>query len=126
MITGVTISQRLLKSILESAREAYPNEIILLLRGKQKKERIEITDLIIPPLATKGMGFASFPAHMLPMDFSLIGSVHSHPSGALRPSTQDLNHAFGKVIMIVGYPFLNFENVVVYNHSGDKIPILIK
>ena len=126
MITGVTISQRLLKSILESAREAYPNEVILLLRGKQKKERIEITDLIIPPLATKGMGFASFPAHMLPMDFSLIGSVHSHPSGALRPSTQDLNHAFGKVIMIVGYPFLNIENVVVCNHSGDKIPILIK
>jgi len=126
MVTGVTISQRLFKSILESAREAYPNEIILLLRGKQKKERIEITDLIIPPLATKGMRFASFPAHMLPMDFSLIGSVHSHPSGALRPSTQDLNHAFGKVIMIVGPPFLNIENVVVYNHSGGKIPILIK
>ena len=126
MITVVTISQRLFKSILEGAREAYPNEIILLLRGKQKKERIEITDLIIPPLATRGMRFASFPAHMLPMDFSLIGSVHSHPSGALRPSTQDLNHAFGKVIMIVGYPFLNIENVVVYNHAGGKIPILVK
>ncbi len=126
MITVVTISQRLFKSILEGAREAYPNEIILLLRGKQKKGRIEITDLIIPPLATKGMRFASFPAHMLPMDFSLIGSVHSHPSGALRPSTQDLNHAFGKVIMIVGYPFLNIENVVVYNHAGGKIPILVK
>lgn len=126
MITEVTISQRLLKSILESAKEAYPNEIILLLRGKQKKERIKITDLIIPPLATKGVGFASFPAHMLPMDFSLMGSVHSHPSRVLRPSNQDLNHAFGKVIMIVGYPFLDIENVAVYNHSGDKIPVLTK
>ena len=126
MTTEVNISHKLLTSILESAREAYPKEAILLLRGKQKKGRIEITDLIIPPLATRGMEFASFPPHMLPMDFSLIGSVHSHPSGALRPSTQDLNHAFGRVIMLVGYPFLGVENVVVYNHSGDQIPVQVR
>ena len=121
MITKVIMSQRLLMSILESAREAYPNEIILLLRGKQKGERIEVTDLIIPPLATKGVGFSSFPIHMLPIDFSLIGTVHSHPSGTLIPSTHDLNHAFGKVFMIIGYPFLTTENVAIYNHSGDFI-----
>jgi proteasome lid subunit RPN8/RPN11 len=126
MITGVTISQELLKPLLESAREAYPNEIVLLLRGRQQKENIEITDLIIPPLATKGMGFASFPAQMLPMDFSLLGSAHSHPSGALHPSTHDLNHAFGKVIMIIGYPFQSIDNVVVYNHSGVKIQLQVK
>lgn len=126
MVTGVIISNRLLISILKSAREAYPREVILLLRGKQKKGIIEITDLIIPPLATKGMGFASFPSHMLPMDFSLKGSVHSHPSGTLKPSIQDLNHAFGRVIMIVGYPFLGIKNVVVYDHSGNKIPTQIK
>jgi len=126
MITGVTISRDLLKPLLESASEAYPHETVLLLRGRQRKKNIEITDLIIPPLATKGRGFASFPAQMLPMDFSLIGSAHSHPSGALRPSTHDLNHAFGKVIMIVGYPFQNIENVVVYNHSGVKIQLQVK
>ena len=126
MTFDVFISRELLMSILESAREAYPKEVILLLRGKRKKDRIKITDLIIPPLATKGLGFASFPPHMLPMDFSLIGSVHSHPSGALKPSAQDLNHAFGRVIMIVGYPFQGIENVVVYNHSGDQMPLQVR
>ncbi|UCE95897.1 MAG: Mov34/MPN/PAD-1 family protein [Candidatus Bathyarchaeota archaeon] len=126
MITEVSISRKLLKSILDSAREAYPKEIILVLRGKQKGQKIEITDLIIPPLATKGRGFASFPGWMLPMDFSLIGSVHSHPSEALNPSTHDLNHAFGKVIMIVGYPFANIGNVGVFNRAGNRTPLLVR
>ncbi len=125
MTREVVLSQSMLISILESAREALPREIILLLRGKVRKDRIEITDLVIPPLATQGRGFSSFPLRMLPIDFSLIGSVHSHPSGALKPSTQDLNHAFGRIIMIVGYPFSGVESVVVFDHSGEKIPLRV-
>jgi len=82
-----------------------------------------VKDLIIPPLATHGRSFASFPAHMLPMDFSLIGSVHSHPSGVAKPSVEDLNRSFGTIIMIVAYPFLGIENVAVYNHAGEKIAL---
>ncbi|MCK4933532.1 Mov34/MPN/PAD-1 family protein [Candidatus Bathyarchaeota archaeon] len=125
MTREVVLSQSMLISILESAREALPREIILLLRGKVRKDRIEITDLVIPPLATQGRGFSSFPLRMLPIDFSLIGSVHSHPSGALKPSTQDLNHAFGRIIMIVGYPFSGVGSVVVFDHSGEKIPLRV-
>ncbi len=125
MTREVVLSQSMLVSILESAREALPREIILLLRGKVRKDRIEITDLVIPPLATQGRGFSSFPLRMLPIDFSLIGSVHSHPSGALKPSTQDLNHAFGRIIMIVGYPFSGVGSVVVFDHSGEKIPLRV-
>lgn len=125
MTREVVLSQSMLISILESAREALPREIILLLRGKVRKDRIDITDLVIPPLATQGRGFSSFPLRMLPIDFSLIGSVHSHPSGALKPSTQDLNHAFGRIIMIVGYPFSGVESVVVFDHSGEKIPLRV-
>jgi len=126
MTTEVVLRQSMLISILESARDALPREIILLLRGKRRKDRIEITDLIIPPLATRGMGFSSFPLHMLPMDFSLIGSVHSHPSGVLKPSTVDLNHSFGRIIMIVGYPFSGVESVAVFNHSGERLSLLVR
>jgi len=123
MSTEVVISRRLLDAIFENAKAVYPRETILLLRGKVKKNRIEITDLIIPPLAVRGRGFSSFSPYMLPMDFSLVGSVHSHPSGVVSPSVEDLNHAYGRIIMIVAYPFHEMGNVAVYNHSGEKVAL---
>jgi proteasome lid subunit RPN8/RPN11 len=60
---------------------------------------------------------------MLPIDFSIIGSVHSHPSGVARPSVEDLNRSFGKIMMIVAYPFIGKNNVTVYNSSGEQIDL---
>ena len=125
MITEIVTSRNLLNAIFENARIAYPREMVLLLRGETKRERVEITDIIIPPLAFSSSRSASFPASMLPMDLSLIGSVHSHPSGSLEPSVVDLNRAFGRIIMIVTYPFLSTENVAVYNRQGKKATFCI-
>ncbi len=119
----VSISQELLQAIFEGARRLYPKETILLLRGEKKKNLIRISELVVPPLATYGRGFVNIPLHMLPMDFSIVGTVHSHPSGSLTPSTTDLNHFFGNVLMIVGFPFEDERNVVVYNRSGRKPPL---
>ncbi len=123
MGTDVVMSRNLLEAIFENARSVYPRETILLLRGKISREKIEITDIIIPPLATHGKGFSGFPTYMLPMDFSLIGSVHSHPSGMAIPSVADLNRSFGRVMMIVAYPFLGKENVAVYSRSGEPFTL---
>lgn len=65
------------------------------------------------------------PFHMLPIDFSIVGAVHSHPSGNLTPSTRDLNHSFGRIIMIVGFPSMNEQNVAVYNRDGEKLTLQI-
>jgi proteasome lid subunit RPN8/RPN11 len=119
----VVMSRNLLAAIFENAKSVYPRETILLLRGKTSREKIEITDIIIPPLATHGQGFSGFPPYMLPMDFSLIGSVHSHPSGIKMPSVADLNRSFGRIMMIVVYPFLGTENVAVYNRSGEPFTL---
>jgi len=119
----VSISQELLQAIFEGARRLYPKETILLLRGEKKKNLITISELVVPPLATYGRGFANIPVHMLPMDFSIVGTVHSHPSGNLKPSTTDLNHFFGNTLMIVSFPFEDERNVVVYNRSGRKLPL---
>jgi hypothetical protein len=32
-----------------------------------------------------------------------------------------LNRSFGRIIMIVAYPFVGKENVVVYNRLGEKL-----
>lgn len=122
-MTKVVMSRQLLEDILENARIAYPREVILLLRGRVKGDLTEITDIIIPPLATRGFGFSAFPLHMLPIDFSLIGVVHSHPSGVANPSTGDLNIAFGRIAMIVAYPFLGEQDVTIFNRSGEQIAL---
>jgi proteasome lid subunit RPN8/RPN11 len=121
----VSMSRDLLEAILESARRLHPRETILLLRGKRRKNLIEISDFLIPPFATYGQGFSALQLHMLPIDFSIVGMAHSHPSGALIPSSADLNNFFGIIFMIVGFPFLGEKNVAVYSRNGEKVPLLL-
>ena len=117
----VSMSAELLDSIFEGAKRLYPKETFLLLRGKKHKDEIRVSDLVVPPLAVYGYGFANLPFHMLPMDFAVVGTVHSHPSGNINPSSVDLNHFFGRILMIVGFPFAGAQNVAVYDSKGEKV-----
>jgi len=117
----VTIPKEILAMVLESAKTLHPKETILLLRGKATKNSMTISELVIPPAATYGRGFSTFPMHMLPMDFSLIGTIHSHPSGNLTPSPADLNNSMGKIIIIVAFPYQGKENVAAYNRDGKRL-----
>jgi proteasome lid subunit RPN8/RPN11 len=121
----VSISAELLDSIFEGAKRLYPKETFLLLRGKKSKNEIRVSELVVPPLAVYGYGFANLPFHMLPMDFSVVGTVHSHPSGNINPSSVDLNHFFGRILMIVGFPFASAQNVAVYGSKGEKLQLRI-
>ena len=120
----VKIKEDLLKAILENARLMHPKEILFMLRGEKKKDCIIISDIIIPPFATYGHGFATFSLSTFPIDFSIIGTAHSHPSVNLAPSIGDLNQAIGKIMMIVGYPYAK-QNVVVYDREGNLLELEI-
>jgi proteasome lid subunit RPN8/RPN11 len=121
----VSISHDLLQAIFEGAKRLYPRETILLLRGKKKDSLVTVSDLIVPPLASYGQGFAHIPLHMLPTDFSIVGTAHSHPSGNIVPSNTDLNHFLGVVLLIVGFPFSNKENVAIYNRQGERLALSV-
>jgi proteasome lid subunit RPN8/RPN11 len=121
----VFIKREILDHIFQNAAAAHPREMILLLRGKISKNQATITDLLIPPLATHGRGFSGFQRYMLPMDFSIIGTVHSHPSGVTKPSLADLHHSFGRIITIVGFPYKDETNVAVFDHSSEKLTLKI-
>lgn len=108
-------------SILTYARMFHPREGILLLRGKKEKHRILITDVQIPPLANHGYAFSAFPMHMLPIDFSIMGTAHSHPSGVLKPSRADLNNFYGKIMVITAYPYRSKKDIAVFDKSGARI-----
>jgi proteasome lid subunit RPN8/RPN11 len=122
---AISIGQDLLQTIFEGAKSVYPRETILMLRGEKKKNLIAITELIVPPLANYGRGFANVRLHMLPMDFSIVGTAHSHPSGNLTPSHTDLNHFFGPVLMIVGFPFTSEKDVAVYDRNGERLVLQV-
>lgn len=105
MTKTIVFDSKVVDSLLSYARTLHPREGVLLLRGKVDKEKILINDTEIPPFATHGQVFTSFPLHMLPIDFSIVGVAHSHPSGALKPSTTDLNKFYGRIMVIIAYPY---------------------
>ena len=125
MNAGVVLKKELLDMILEGAKRLHPKETIVLLRGKADRGFVKVSEVLIPPLATYGKSFSSFPTHMLPMDFSIVGVAHSHPSGSLRPSVGDLNHPFGKITLIIAFPYAGEENVAAYDRNGNLLAIRV-
>lgn len=117
----VYISRELLESLLAYAKDRYPHEILLLLRGKANRKEIYINEVLIAPLTVQGKGFASFNPYMLPIDSTIVGTVHSHPSGILKPSVEDLNHMYGVIMMIIAYPYGGINDVSVFNKRGEEI-----
>ena len=122
---AILMDKEVLDSIFISAKALYPKETVLVLRGKKKKDTIHITDLFVPPFATYGYGFANLPFHMLPMDFSIMGIVHSHPSGDKSASDVDANNFYGRIMMIAGFPYETEQDIVAYNSYGEKIPVQV-
>lgn len=121
----IALKKELVDGLLSYFKSLHPREGVLLLRGKITKDRILVTDLVIPPFAIHGEGFASFPISMLPPDPSVLGVAHSHPDGVLSPSQEDILHLYGRLILIVAYPYRSKDDIGVFNEDGKRIPFLI-
>ena len=117
----VFVERAVVDSILSYAQMFHPRESILLLKGKIDKKKIVVTDVQIPPLATHGSTFSGFPLSRLPIDFSVIGVAHSHPSGALRPSVTDLNKFYGRIMLITAYPYQSEQNIIILDRKGQPV-----
>ena len=117
----IFIEQSVVDSILSYAQMCHPKESILLLKGKVERKKILMNEVQIPPLATHGNTFSGFPLSRLPIDFSVIGVAHSHPSGVLRPSTTDLNQFYGRIMLITGYPYQTKKHIILLDRKGNKL-----
>ncbi|MGP8077945.1 MAG: Mov34/MPN/PAD-1 family protein [Thermoplasmata archaeon] len=102
--TPNSISRRALDSVLASGASALPNEFGGVLRAEPPGV---IGELLLVPGGTAGRRHANFHLYMLPADLTIVGTVHSHPSGALHPSDADLRlfRSWGRRHLIVGAPF---------------------
>ena len=102
--TPTAILRRVLDSVLASGASSYPNEFGGVLRADPPGV---IGELLLLPGTTAGRRHANFQFYMLPADLTIVGTVHSHPSGALHPSDADLRlfRSWGRRHLIVGAPF---------------------
>lgn len=119
------IKRECLELILESAKSTYPNEFGALLRVDSERKDT-IIELVLLPGTISGDSHAIFRLHMMPIDFSIIGTVHSHPSPSARPSDADLQlfRKHGKVHIISAEPF-SINSWKGYNHNGNEIEVKI-
>ncbi|QQG48683.1 MAG: Mov34/MPN/PAD-1 family protein [archaeon] len=125
-VQKVVFQSDVVDSLLSYSRMAYPNEGILILRGKSKKGVAEVNSVMVPPAAVHGGTFSSFNWFMLPIDMSYLGVAHSHPSGNNTPSDQDLLHSTGRLMVIMGYPYATERDLGVYDHNGKRLPFEVK
>ena len=114
------IKKTLLEDLVESSRKYYPNEFMCFLSGNKKTKIIE--EIVFLP-STSGKTFASIWEAVIPLDETIIGSVHSHPQGQASPSSAD-KQFFRKynlnVIIGVSAKQINF-----FNNAGQAIQVEI-
>jgi len=119
------ITKKCLDLIIESAKSSYPKEFGALLRV-DSNDRFTINELVLLPGTISGDSHAIFRLHMLPVDFSIVGTIHSHPSPVPYPSKADLElfRKHGKIHIIAAKPY-DYNSWRVYDHNGLKIDIKI-
>ena len=97
------IDRACLDAINQSARASHPKEFIAALRAEEGV----ITEILLIPGSLQGDDNATILFHMIPVDLSVVGTVHSHPGGIPRPSDADLElfRRHGIVHIITASPF---------------------
>ena len=65
----VHIPSNILDTIFAGAKELYPRESFLLLRGKKSKGIISVTDLVLAPFAAHEEGAVHFNPYMFAGDY---------------------------------------------------------
>ena len=116
------IARKTLRMILEASKDIYPREFGAILRAEEGT----IYELLLVPGTVSGERHAIFQLHMLPADFSVVGTVHSHPSGVFEPSDEDrhLFSKFGGIHIIVGYPYTE-ETWAAWTYAGVRVSLRV-
>ncbi len=117
------IKKDLLLDAIHSAKRYMPAEFICFLGGDRKKERVE--EIVFLPSNTSETS-ASIDEYSVPIDETLIGSLHSHPYSTNRPSSQDKKFFLKYPLnLILGFPY-TIENIGFYDQRGEKIGVLLE
>ncbi len=119
-IKGIT--ERVLKMISESAKDVHPNEFA---SGLREIDGV-ISELILVPGTISGPMNAILRLTNLPVDYSIVGVVHTHPSRNPSPSKEDLIMfgRYGRIHIIMAYPY-DLDSWQAYDSTGEKVDLEI-
>lgn len=120
-----SITHHCLSLICESAKSVYPNEFAGLLRVDEERKHV-ISEIVLIPGTISGNRHALYRMHMKPVDFSIVGTVHSHPSGSFHPSEADLQmfRKYGRINIIIANPYTLYS-WRAYDGNGDVVDMHI-
>lgn len=116
------IEKEVLDLIVESARHAHPNEFA----GALRAEGDTITAVLLVPGTVQGARHAILRMNELPIDRSVVGVVHSHPSKTARPSKADLQlfAKHGHTHIIIHHPY-DESTWRTWNHRGEPVRLTV-
>lgn len=112
------IEADVLDMINEAAKGSYPHEFAAMLRA----EKGVITEILLLPGSIATEYSATVTLHNLPIDLSVVGTVHSHPGPSNRPSDEDLHlfGSYGNTHIITCLPF-DMKSWRAYDFKGDVV-----
>ena len=114
------LAKELVTSVIDLAKNNYPNEFVALVHGVIGKDII--ADYLLYQTYKSSRHSATIhQSYDFPMLAGSIGSVHSHPGGN-EPSSADLQFfsKSGIVHIIIGMPY-NQETIAVYDNLGRRL-----
>lgn len=113
------IEREVLEMVFESAKSSHPQEFGAVLRA----EGDTITEILVVP-TIQGDAHAIMSIYQLPIDPTVAGTVHSHPSPVPLPSHADeqLFRNFGHTHIIVAHPY-NLRTWRAYDHDAQPITL---
>ena len=114
---NMKIARETLQFIMEVCKSSAPHEFA----GMLSAHGDVITEVIVVPGTESSEDSAVMQLFMLP-NMPTIGTVHSHPSGNRKPSSEDLElfDRKGLYHIITGEPF-DMSSWTCYNNKGEKV-----
>ena len=114
------IDRSLMEMVNQAARDSLPNEFMAMLRAEEGV----ISELLLVPGTLQGKDSALVMLHMLPIDYTVVGTIHSHPGYSNRPSRQDLElfRRYGMIHIITCLPY-DEHSWQAYDHQGLSIEL---
>lgn len=114
----IQIEDETLEFLLHACRSTHPDEFAGFLR----EQKGVITEILLVPGTIFGKTGSIVNYWNLPIDSSVKGTAHSHPSSNVTPSPSDLRFfsSFGKYHAIVGFPYTK-QSIQFYARDGSKL-----
>ena len=112
------IKRSLIEDACEAARKYYPDEFMCFLGGDKKKKTVD--EVVMLP-NTSGEDYATISEIVIPIDESIVGSLHSHPDSSAEPSEEDLKFFAKHPINVIIDGTYSPAGARFYDQKGGRI-----